>query len=775
MEPNCLTDTPSELRLTKERHAKRHRLRKNGRRVRLLIDTPLGRATINDFLKPLTALLGLNLDATPLPPPNELEKPEPPPHDLGDLLRQLSRKELAFTVLVCLLDALYIGWKKDKDPRAILRPLCDRIGKNLHDRLALKKLFELHPGLRKNNMVHEDERLAIEAKKHPRKFVEPDWSPRHCVKAGEWALRQALALSCFTEVTPKEPLPKIKPEWQEDIDRTRTEILQRDWVYKPLKSAPPDWTQWKMEFTNRPRVRFARRSRGKQKEAMEAAFKSGDFEHARGVSALQRVPLRVNEAMIPVVERYAFELMRPAERRKPRSVEPVLSEDIRLAREFSGEPFWLNYNCDFRGRLNPLSYFNFARRDYVRSLFLFENGAKLGPDGLDWLQVHVANCQGSTDKKPWAARVEWTNKHLDKIEAIARDPIGTFELWGDKDKELKVENPFQFVAACIELTAALDDPENFETRLPIGFDASCNGIQHLSLLSGDLEAGKLVNLTNTDEPQDIYLAVAKNVRTKILTSSDNWAKWWGKNFPWKDDRKIRKLVKQPVMTFSYGVTAGGMEDQIIQYMEMTKSSRLTDDELEAVEYLQKQVKKECEKLLVGPTEVMQYINIVASHCARNGRSLTWTSPTGFHVDNFYNKKARAETLYCGVHRLKNCDGYLPGLDGRAAGNGAAPNFVHSLDAAHLIRSVNAAVDRGITDILTVHDCFYCLAPYAVEFGKIVRTQLSLMHITHDGLVRLYRDNVLDEDPAVFFLPPNSPPAYGKLDRYEVQRAEWAIA
>src|SRR5262249_51089947 len=114
------------------------------------------------------------------------------------------------------------------------------------------------------------------------------------------------------------------------------------------------------------------------------------------------------------------------------------------------------------------------------------------------------------------------------------------------------------------------------------------------------------------------------------------------------------------------------------------------------------------------------------------------------------------------------DGYLPDLDKVRAKNEAAPNCVHSLEAAHLTRSVNAAVDRGITDILTVHDCFYCPAPYAVEFGKIIRTQYTLMYRTHYALARLLEDNI--SDVSKFPLP-----VYSKLDPYEVQRAEWAIA
>jgi hypothetical protein len=80
---------------------------------------------------------------------------------------------------------------------------------------------------------------------------------------------------------------------------------------------------------------------------------------------------------------------------------------------------------------------------------------------------------------------------------------------------------------------------------------------------------------------------------------------------------------------------------------------------------------------------------------------------------------------------------------------AAPNFVHSLDAAHLIKVVNAAVSEGIMDILTVHDCFYCLAPQATRLHEIILEQLADMYRASDPLADLRARNVSDG----FLVPP----------------------
>ena len=744
----------TESKLSRARLANRNRMRRDGRRIRQFIETPLGRATLPDFLEALTKVLRGDLD----------DKPELPPKGLEPLLAQLDFEQQAFIVLACLLDPLYCGWEGG-DHRSAKMLLRRKIGQGLHDRLALKKLFEvypdLHPELHKGR-VHENEQLVAEARKHPYKFVEPDWGVRECVRAGDWLLQRAQAMSCFTDPTPENPFPGIAPEWREDIDRVRDELLRHDWVYLPRTSRPPDWVKPTSESADRPQVRFVRGARGKQKDAIAKIFATGEFDHARAVSALQSVPLRINKRMIPVVERFAAEVMdRRGKQRK--ADEATVGEDTRVAKQLSGKPFWLDYNCEFRGRLVPLSYFNYARRDHVRSLFQFNNGAKLGPDGMEWLEIHVANCQGSTDKRPWGERIKWTRDKdkRDEIKKIANDPVGTFELWSRDD----IDNPFQYVAACIELAEAWSDPANFTTHLPIGFDGSCNGIQHLCLIGRDHEAGRLVNLTDTDEPCDIYLAVAKEVQRAISFASDEGAQWWKNQLAGWDDRKVRKLAKQPVMTFPYGVSHSGMKKQIAEnYREITKAD-LDDSD---AKYLVGRVREACNKLLPGPTEVMKYIRLLAKHRAKGGQSLTWTTPSRFPVDNTYNKKAEPKRLYCGTREYLVSEGYLPDLDRAPMVSGSAPNFVHSMDAAHLALTVNDAVQRGITDLLTVHDLFLCLAPYSAEFGRVLRVQMALMYKSYDALRTLRDFNGLDATE--FPLP-----EYGKLDVFDLQRAEWVFA
>ena len=91
----------------------------------------------------------------------------------------------------------------------------------------------------------------------------------------------------------------------------------------------------------------------------------------------------------------------------------------------------------------------------------------------------------------------------------------------------------------------------------------------------------------------------------------------------------------------------------------------------------------------------------------------------------------------------------------------APNHVHALDAAHLVRSVNAAAAEDI-DVVCIHDCFAVLAPDVVRFGKIARAQMSMLYQNQDHLAGLGDFGV-------------ERPSYGSLDPLDAQDAEYMLS
>jgi DNA-directed RNA polymerase len=195
----------------------------------------------------------------------------------------------------------------------------------------------------------------------------------------------------------------------------------------------------------------------------------------------------------------------------------LLIQDLKTANMLAEhERFWTPMNLDWRGRVYACTHFNFQRDDRVRALFLFADGEPISEEGLYWLKVHVANCADSEklwdskgiSKRPFDERAKWVNDNLPGIEAIAELPTKEL-MWTRADK------PFLFLAACIELTSALANGPTFVTRLPVSFDGSCSGLQHLSAMTRDEKTAALVNLLPGPQPNDVYQAVADVVKGRL--------------------------------------------------------------------------------------------------------------------------------------------------------------------------------------------------------------------------------------------------------------------
>ena len=73
----------------------------------------------------------------------------------------------------------------------------------------------------------------------------------------------------------------------------------------------------------------------------------------------------------------------------------------------------------------------------------------------------------------------------------------------------------------------------------------------------------------------------------------------------------------------------------------------------------------------------------------------------------------------------------------------APNYIHSLDAAHLVLVANACARRGIP-LVTVHDSYATLPPYADRLREILLEELRAMYATYEPLVQPTGDLDLNE-------------------------------
>ena len=722
--------------LTEARHLRRNRKKAAGRKLgpQYYCGTPEDRAAVNLFLSSAATFLA----------GHGKHPPPPAPFGLVQIVAQFDPYTLAATILVPILEAIERGWSEGKSEQ--LRA-CQRIGRHLRDQIEFRKPSRV-------------DRAAANDVRRGRKplwnFAKLEWGADETARAGNWMLDVAECLDYF--VIDDRGFLDIAPRWRTYIDEIGQELREQYPLFAPRLSPPPDWRGWRMIYEDGLQATFLRGHHPEAREAIEAAFAAAPFEHADGVNTLQRVAFKINRPVLDLVDKLALEV-----KRRKRGIrfagwlqddERTIKDDVKIARWIDDRPFYLGYNCDFRGRVNPLPAFNFAREDHVRSMFQFASGKPLGDQGIHWLEVHAANCGGG--KGVWKERVAWVHQHRQKIEAIAADPYGTFDLWQDAG------DPLCFVGACIELVAAWSSPESFTTHLPVGLDATCSGVQHLCELSRDEVAGRLVNLTNSDKRYDIYLDVAGRVRTMIELDGSKWSKWWGDCFRQLTPLQVRGMLKPLIMTFAYSATKSGMMDKITDaYADMFGGIEPAG---KAAYYLADKTMEACREALQRPQMVMDYLRTIAGILADGGEFLQCRTPTGFPLINDYRtpKKRVIKAARHGVPiEFTIADGYEPGVHKPDAMDGAAPNYVHALDAAHLVRSVNAAAAEDI-DVVCIHDCFAVLAPDVVRFGKIARAQMSMLYQNQDHLAGLGDFGV-------------ERPSYGSLDPLDAQDAEYMLS
>jgi DNA-directed RNA polymerase len=181
---------------------------------------------------------------------------------------------------------------------------------------------------------------------------------------------------------------------------------------------------------------------------------------------------------------------------------------------------------------------------------------------------------------------------------------------------LKADDPWQCLAACFELSAALKsgDPVSFMSRLPIHQDGTCNGLQHYAALGGDILGARQVNLLPSDKPQDIYSSIAQQVQEMVLKDANENKK----EALLMKNLVNRKLVKQTVMTNTYGVTFIGAKKQVANRIREARSAEvkdavsLTDQDIASCSnYIAKKIFESMGHLFEGAREIQNWLNSAA--------------------------------------------------------------------------------------------------------------------------------------------------------------------
>lgn len=474
------------------------------------------------------------------------------------------------------------------------------------------------------------------------------------------------------------------------------------------------------------------------------------------------------------------------------------------------ERIYFPHNLDFRGRVYPLPLLNPQGTDFCKSLLEFADGAPLGDSGVAWLAIQGANCYG-LDKKPLEERIAWVYENTELILRTAKDPLTDLE-WTETD------SPWEFLAFCFEWADFMEQGTDYVSHIPVAFDGSCSGIQHFSAMLKDEVGGTAVNLVPDDKVHDIYGIVAEHVKQAVmkdaaegtgdeLKTAEDGAEYVSKGTKslaaeWLAYGITRKVTKRPTMTLSYGAKKFGFTEQILEdtiYPHLEHHPLAFSKPRQAATYMADKIWNSLGEVVVKAREAMDWLQTASGLLATdkniNGENLPtqWVTPSGFLVRQKYPKVRlkKLKTFCSGTIHVSDESGApeedkkegetfqisvsedLGEIDSRKQKQGIAPNYVHSMDASHLMLTVDACVDAGIHQFAMIHDSYGCPAGQGDLMFSLVRAVFAETYKQNDVLQDLHDqvENMLSPKKAKE-LPPI--PKHGTLDLDVVKQSMYAF-
>jgi DNA-directed RNA polymerase len=454
----------------------------------------------------------------------------------------------------------------------------------------------------------------------------------------------------------------------------------------------------------------------------------------------------------------------------------ALLQVMQLADKFKDfEELFFPHDLCSRGRAYPKPhYLNPQGPAYVRSLLEFSEGKPIETEEqVEYIAIVGANAWGH-DKLPMKERIQWVWDNEDMFVQIADN-------WKEDRRWFDADSPFEFLRFCIEWRGLNDTGVGYYSHMPINFDATCSGLQHFSALLKDRTGGFNVNLTSCEERQDIYGAVAKKAKAAIEADLNTQKAVLARAA--LELKVDRKLCKRPVMIVPYSGTFKACMRYVQEHYDEMRDAGvrmpLRDDDISyrLVPYVARKVWDSISETVVAAREAMDWITKIARLVTKNENPLPfmWSTPTGFVVQQSKYRMDRhsVQTMIDG--RMLKVEFLTDSkvLDANKNAQSLSPNFIHSMDAAHLQITINKALNTGKDmSFCMIHDSF---GVHAADMDVFLKDCIkpSFYDMYKDGdVLQKFLDEVspLIPDKAKDKIPPL--PQLGDLDVSEVLRSEF---
>ena len=462
------------------------------------------------------------------------------------------------------------------------------------------------------------------------------------------------------------------------------------------------------------------------------------------------------------------------------------------AEHLRDQTFYQFLEADYRGRLYYSEPFlNFQGSDIARGILQFARPKPMDQHGLQWLAIHTAcsynqsysrneipewctkdyacylDKEGldsiSVDKMTLEDRITWTNENMDWI----REAGVECKFYHEAEKTIS------FLACCLEwheFHVAEASGSIHRTHLPIPIDGSNNGWQHLGAISKDTMTGELVGLVPVNIQKDFYVQTAKELYSLV----DGELKDILDRMPMKHIRK--GISKRGSMTRAYSAGAAKIGENMwfdCKTEDFHEKYGLTEEDCMAfAKILIKAINNVCP----GPLDTMKYFQTLAALAVgEKGDKLKWTTPSGFDVVYTCNhvKSAKTKGTISGyvkynklgrVTHVAQLETEFPDMRGFMCG--ISPNYIHSMDAAHMAN----VIDKWNGDFGAVHDSFSTHAPDVELLLAHTKREFIDMYDKENFYKEIEHQLLEDVDDVI----PNRP-ELGTLNIEEIQDSDYFFA
>lgn len=360
--------------------------------------------------------------------------------------------------------------------------------------------------------------------------------------------------------------------------------------------------------------------------------------------------------------------------------------------------YWLAKEVQQERHWYASTYFDYRGRIYYRQDGLLPQGS----DAAKALVVLKGPYRVQKGTEAWfellahlANKAGWS--HLERPKKILQGQA-VLQQWfqqGRPDDLSWASDPWQTYSALCELSWA-ENASSGLSRTLVQIDGRCNGLQLYASLLLDENLLRLTNVTGSQN-HDLYADFGTHLEAFLETSELQ------EFIPdiLNDPKRLRKLIKVPVMATPYGIGLIGIRDTLA-FAGAKKNPKL----LREVDYiagclrLAQEIVRVRREYLKGPLALMREIQELEE----------WKSPSGFLVT--CRKDRKLKRWATSLVSRRSYPMVCPSGTMEVNRGEIAPNFMHSLDAA-VAHRVAARMEGPL---VAIHDCFATI-PHAVPMLK----------------------------------------------------------